>query len=95
MCIVFTMHVKAGRSRVVVLAVLTIPFAMACVFFAYYAARLAYVNITAADIAAHRQAGMYIGAIAFPAASALSGWLTFKLARAAVRAVRREEAGGL
>jgi hypothetical protein len=74
--------------RVIVLAGISIFFAAACGFFAWYAVRLAYVNLTAEDIAAHRQAGMYIGAAAFPVAAAAFGWLALRCARAAVGASR-------
>jgi len=55
-------------------------------FFGYYTVRLAYVNLTAADISVHRQSGMFIGAIAFPAATLIFGYLGLRCARAGLRA---------
>ena len=34
-------------------------------FFAHYTVRLIYINFAAPGVAAHRQSGMYIGAVAF------------------------------
>lgn len=42
--------------------------ALVSVFFFHYTARLVYVNLTAADAAAHRSGGMLIGAVAFAVA---------------------------
>jgi hypothetical protein len=47
-----------------------------CVFFAWYTVRLLWVNLTVAGIAQHRQTGMYIGAVAFPAATLLFGYIS-------------------
>jgi hypothetical protein len=63
-----------------------IIFAAPCLFFIYYAARLAYINLTmsSADAAAHRTGGMLIGAVAFPLAVIVFGamsWFCFKRAR--------------
>ncbi len=58
--------------------------ALASVFFFYYTARLVYVNLTAADAAAHRSGGMLIGAVAFPLAAIVFGcvsWFCFRSAR--------------
>jgi hypothetical protein len=77
--------------RVVVFALISILLGLGCVFFTYYALRLAYMNLTAANIAAHRQAGMYIGAVAFPAAALIFGYLALWCAREAVRAARAGE----
>jgi hypothetical protein len=74
--------------RVILFALITLLLAVGCVFFAYYTVRLAYVNLTAANISAHRQAGMYIGAIAFPVASLVFGYLCLWCGRAALRAAR-------
>ncbi len=55
--------------------------ALASLFFTYYTARLIYVNLTAADVAARRSSGMLIGAIAFPLAAIIFGliaWFCFK-----------------
>jgi hypothetical protein len=77
--------------RVVLFALVSILFGLRCVFFTYYTVRLAYVNLTAADISEHRQSGMYIGAAAFPAAALILEYLTLWCARAAVRAARAGE----
>jgi hypothetical protein len=47
-----------------------------CVFFAWYTGRLLWVNLTVADVAQHRQTGMYIGAVAFPVATLLFGYIS-------------------
>jgi hypothetical protein len=47
-------------------------------FFAYYTIRLLYINLTVPAVAAHRQTGMYIGAVAFPIATAGFAWLSWK-----------------
>lgn len=72
------------QTASVALALLGIVSALASVFFAYYTARLIYINLTMTDIAAHRSGGMYIGATAFPLAAivfAASSLLCFKTAR--------------
>ena len=56
----------------------------ASLFFAWYTIRLVWVNLTVAAAAEHRQAGMYVGAVAFPVATVLFGyasWRAFKYAR--------------
>jgi hypothetical protein len=78
--------------RVVFFALISVLLGLGCVFFAYYTVRLAYVNLTAANISEHRQSGMYIGAVAFPAAALIFGFLTLWCARAAVRAARADRA---
>jgi hypothetical protein len=67
---------------------LALPFAAACAFFTYYTIRLAYLNLTVAGISSHRQLGMYIGAVAFPIASVLFGYVCVRCARLAARARR-------
>ena len=69
-------------------AVLAVPPGAACAFFAYYTIRLAYVNVTSPNTAGHRQAGMYIGAVAFPVASVLFGLVCRRCIQAARRAAR-------
>lgn len=57
--------------------------ALASLFFFYYTARLIYINLTVAESAARRSGGMLIGAIAFPLASIIFGfigWFCFKKA---------------
>ena len=61
-----------------------IVFAPLCLFFAWYTARLIYVNITMEDAAAHRTGGMLIGAVAFPLATLIFGaisWFCWKRSR--------------
>jgi hypothetical protein len=53
-------------------------FALPALFFAYYTARLFYINIVVAGVAQHRQFGMYIGFVAFPTAVVVFGWLSLK-----------------
>jgi hypothetical protein len=43
-----------------------------------HTARLIYINIAIAGVAEHRQSGMYIGFLAFPAAVVIFGWLSLK-----------------
>jgi hypothetical protein len=47
-----------------------------CLFFGWYTVRLLWVNLTVAGAAQHRQTGMYIGAVAFPAATLLFGYIS-------------------
>ena len=60
-----------------------VAFAVPCLFFTYYTARLLYINLTMDDAAAHHTGGMLIGAIAFPLAAIVLGlisWFCFKKA---------------
>lgn len=79
-----------AKWRALAFALVGILSSAAAAFFTYYTARLAWVNLTARDIAAHRQSGMYIGAVAFPVAGALFGGLAIWCART----VGRARAGG-
>lgn len=47
----------------------------ACLFFLWYTVRLIGVNLFVPGAARHRQTGMYIGAVAFPLAVIIFGWL--------------------
>ena len=74
---------RANNMRTVYL-ILGIVFAPLCLFFAWYTARLIYVNITMEDAAAHRTGGMLIGAVAFPLATLIFGaisWFCWKRSR--------------
>ena len=83
---------KAGDwSKVVGFSVLGLILAASSAFFAYYSARLLYINLTVPDIARHRQFGMYIGALAFPLATFLFGWLSLWCCRKVKRAWREWE----
>ncbi len=68
--------------RTVLLGALGFLFAALCAFFAYYTARLIYVNVFGPSLAGHRQNGIYIGAVAFPAAVFVFGWLSRRCFRA-------------
>ena len=59
-------------------------FAVPSIFFTYYTVLLIYKNLTMEDAAAHRTGGMLIGAIAFPLAAIIFGfisWFFIKKAR--------------
>ena len=47
-----------------------------CLFFAWYTIRLLWINLAVPGVALHRQAGMYIGAVAFPVATLLFGYIS-------------------
>jgi hypothetical protein len=53
-------------------------FAALSAFFTYYSVRLTYINLAVSSVAAHRQTGMYIGAVVFPVAAAGFGWISWK-----------------
>ena len=46
-----------------------------CMFFGWYTVRLLWINLAVAGIAQRRQTGMYIGAVAFPVAMFLFGYI--------------------
>jgi hypothetical protein len=72
------------KIKTVILLLFGIMLASAGIFFGYYTVRLIYVNLAAADAAAHRSGGMLIGAIVFPVATIVFGvlsWLCFRTAR--------------
>jgi hypothetical protein len=77
-------------AKSVLFALGSVFFGAGCAFFTYYTIRLAYLNIAALDISGHRQSGMYIGAVAFPVASLVFGYLSFRFARAMLRGVRND-----
>jgi hypothetical protein len=54
-------------------------------FFCWYTVRLIYINLAVAGVAEHRQTGMYLGAVAFPLASIIFGWLCLRSIRASAR----------
>jgi hypothetical protein len=64
------------ESKSVIFRLLGVLFAAPAAFFAYYTVRLAYVNLAVPGAAAHRNSGMYIGAVAFPLAVVVLGWLS-------------------
>ncbi|HVY93710.1 MAG TPA: hypothetical protein VHA14_13205 [Bryobacteraceae bacterium] len=57
----------------------------ACLFFLWYTVRLIWVNLFVPGAAQHRQTGMYIGAVAFPLAVIVFGWICRRSWRAAQR----------
>jgi hypothetical protein len=65
-------------ARHILFTLLGLLFVAPCAFFAWYTARLLYINLTVPSVASHRQAGMYIGAVAFPLATLVFGWLSFQ-----------------
>jgi hypothetical protein len=74
--------------RTVLFGALGILFAILCAFFVYYTARLIYVNVFGPSLAGHRQTGMYIGAVAFPTAVFVFGWLSLRCFRLISRPTR-------
>ncbi len=65
----------------VLFAVCGFSFAVPSLFFAYYTVRLIYLNLTMENAAAHRSGGMLIGAVVFPLAALIFGyisWLFFR-----------------
>jgi hypothetical protein len=60
----------------------------ASVFFCYYTLRLAYLGATGMIDAAHRTAGLHIGAAVFPLASFSFGWLGLACFRRSSTAAR-------
>jgi hypothetical protein len=81
-----------SRLRAIALALTCGAFGAAAVFFAWYTARLVYVNLTAPDASAHRQSGMYIGAVAFPSATAVFAAIAHWCGTAARRTLRNVSA---
>src|SRR5437762_8493776 len=61
-------HPRERREVKLVFSLLAFVFGALSAFFAYYTARLLYINVTVPGVAQHRQGGMYIGAIIFPIA---------------------------
>lgn len=59
--------------------VLAVAFGFASAFFCYYSVRLAYLNVAGLVPADRRTSGMLIGAVAFPVAAILFGWLALRL----------------
>ncbi len=80
------MNNQSGKIKLIAFILLGIVLGSGSIFFAFYTARLVYINLTAADAAAHRSGGMFIGAIAFPLAALLFGWLGWRCVKAAYRA---------
>lgn len=81
----------AQKIKLVLIIAIGILLALASVFFCYYTVRLLYINLTVTDIAAHRSGGMFIGELAFPAATFVFGILSLLAFRTANRLKRRGE----
>jgi len=79
-----------AKPRALASVLLCAWFTAGAAFFAYYTARLAWVNLTAPEISGDRQLGMYIGAVSFPLATAAFGGFAILCARA----VNRVQSGG-
>jgi hypothetical protein len=77
------MRVFAG----VALSMMMVAAGLLSAFFCYYTIRLAYVNVAVPATAAHRGHGMLIGAVAFPAAAAIFGWIAWRCGRSLGRRV--------
>ncbi|MBK6750866.1 MAG: hypothetical protein KA956_09370 [Pyrinomonadaceae bacterium] len=52
-------------------------FALPALFFAYYTIRLIWLNLTLENAADYRSTGMLIGAIAFPLAAIIFGFMSW------------------
>ena len=61
----------------IVFAICGFIFAVPSIFFAWYTIRLIWLNLTMEDAAAHRSFGMLIGAIAFPLAAIIFGFISW------------------
>jgi hypothetical protein len=68
-----------------VLRVAAVMSALPAMFFTYYTVRLIYVNVAVAGAAEHRQAGMYIGFVAFPVLAILFGAISWRFWKRAAR----------
>ena len=70
------MDTSAPAINKILLILCGAAFTAPCLFFAYYTARLLYINLTIDDAAAHRTGGMLIGAVAFPIAALVCGLIS-------------------
>ncbi len=66
----------------------------ASLFFTYYMARLIYFTLSGAIDAAHRTAGLHIGAAAFPIAACGFGCASLSCVRSALRMHREHYSAG-
>jgi hypothetical protein len=71
--------------RRAMLAISAVCLGAACAFFGWYTVRLVWVNLMIHETAAHRQTGMYIGAVAFPVATILFGYGAWRCGLALAR----------
>lgn len=65
-----------GAMKRAFFRLIAVLFALASLFFAWYTARLIWVNLFVSGAAQHRQTGMYIGAVVFPIATLAFGYLS-------------------
>ena len=74
----------------VLFGVCGVAFAVPSIFFAYYTVRLILLNLTMENAAAHRTGGMLIGAIAFPVAAIIFGFISWVFIDRARRGFKRK-----
>ena len=74
----------------IVYAICGFMFGVPCLFFAWYTVRLIYINLTLEDAAAHRSFGMLIGAIAFPLAAIVLGFISWWFIKKAWRGFNKK-----
>jgi len=72
-------------SKSILFICLAVPLAAASAFFTYYTLRLAYVSLAFAHAAKPGSWGVYIGAVVFPLASLVFGYLTYWCAKRGIR----------
>ena len=79
---------RRSIGRVLGLSLVAMVSTLAAVFFGYYTTRLLFINAAGLVPAAQRQSGMYIGAVVFPLATLVFGYVGLRSGRAASRAMR-------
>ena len=81
------MEASASTINRVLFVICGVATTVPCLFFTLYTLRLIYVNLTmsAEDAAIHRTGGMLIGAIAFPVAAIIFGYLSWHFIKKARR----------
>jgi hypothetical protein len=71
------MEMSTPKINTVLYILCAFPFGFGSLFFAWYTVRLIWLNLTVEDAAAHRSGGMLIGAIAFPLAAIIFGFISW------------------
>ncbi|HQX55751.1 MAG TPA: hypothetical protein PLP07_07475 [Pyrinomonadaceae bacterium] len=71
------METTTPRINSVLFAICGLAFVPPCLFFTWYTVRLIWLNLTREDAAAYRSFGMLIGAIAFPLAAIIFGFISW------------------
>ena len=71
------METSTRKINRVLFAVCGIAFAAPAIFFTFYTVRLIYINLTMEDASTHRTGGMLIGAVAFPLAAIIFGFISW------------------